>query len=453
MNPLRRAAMNVPASARMRSWSRRSAARLIAVGAARQLRVVALGHRVGDRQLARGDAAAAAQVHPPALLADGLPVDRAHEVPPAGLAVHEAVGAEWTVRRRRRGRMTAPVSSARPRRRTGAATPLAVRWTVPPGWRCVFEVRRSETVRGVLVERLMEIEVSALCDADKGLPVVDPAIRAMVPDVRIAGPALTVVAEDDHLPVFSALAEAEAGDVLVIVTGGRRLAVAGELFATEARRRGVAGIVIDGFCRDVHGLRRLGLPVFARGTIPMSGSTVSRAPLRRPVRCGGVDVQPGDVVFADDDGIVIAPDERLEAALEHGRGDRPRRAGDPRGAGSRRAPPRPHELRRARRRARPRRAELPRLPHRSLSSRGGRATGHAELNAILAAAPPGVLSLMGGFPNPADVPGRRARRAGRRAATRRPRRREPSTATTATTSSPGSAAAMCSMAASSATTR
>jgi 4-hydroxy-4-methyl-2-oxoglutarate aldolase len=170
----------------------------------------------------------------------------------------------------------------------------------------------------VLVERLMAIEVSALCDADKGLPVVDPAIRAMVPDVRMAGPALTVVAEDDHLPVFSALAEADAGDVLVIVTGGRRLAVAGELFATEARRRGVAGIVIDGFCRDVHGLRRLGLPVFARGTIPMSGSTVSRAALRRPVSFGGVDVRPGDIVFADDDGIVIAPAARLEAALETG---------------------------------------------------------------------------------------------------------------------------------------
>lgn len=170
----------------------------------------------------------------------------------------------------------------------------------------------------MLFERLMEIEVSALCDADKGLPVVDPAIRALVPDVRIAGPALTVVAEGDHLPVFSALVEAAPGDVLVVVTGGRRLAVAGELFATEARRRGVAGIVIDGFCRDVHGLRRLGLPVFARGTTPVSGTTVARTALREPVRCGGVDVSPGDVVFADDDGIVIAPPERLEAALEAG---------------------------------------------------------------------------------------------------------------------------------------
>lgn len=169
-----------------------------------------------------------------------------------------------------------------------------------------------------LIGRLLAMEVSALCDADKGLPVVDSAVRAMVPDVRMAGPALTVVAEDDHLPVFSALTEAEPGEVMVIATNGRRLAVLGELFATEARRRGLAGIVVDGFCRDVQGLRRLGLPVFARGTLPMSGSTVSRAPLRGPVRCGGVDVAPGDLVFADDDGIVIAPRDRIAAALATG---------------------------------------------------------------------------------------------------------------------------------------
>ena len=170
------------------------------------------------------------------------------------------------------------------------------------------------------IERLLEIEVSALCDADKGMPVVDPEVRAMVPDVRMAGPALTVVAEDDHLPVFGALAEAAPGDVLVIATNGGRLAVLGELFATEARRRGLAGIVIDGYCRDVAGLRRLGLPVFARGTIPSSGSTVARTPLRAPVRCGGLDVAAGDLVFADDDGVVIAPPERIAAALDAAEG-------------------------------------------------------------------------------------------------------------------------------------
>jgi 4-hydroxy-4-methyl-2-oxoglutarate aldolase len=167
-----------------------------------------------------------------------------------------------------------------------------------------------------LIERLLGIDVSALSDADKALPVVDPAVRAMIPEVRMAGPAFTVVAEDDHLPVMSALAEAQPGDVLVIATNGGARAVFGELFATEARRRGLAGIVADGFCRDLRGLRSIGLPVFARGTTPRSGTTVSRAALGATIVCGGVEVSPGDIVFGDDDGLLSATAERIAAALE-----------------------------------------------------------------------------------------------------------------------------------------
>ena len=167
-----------------------------------------------------------------------------------------------------------------------------------------------------LIERLLGIDVSALSDADKDLPVVDPAIRAMIPDVRMAGPAYTVTALDDHLPVMSALAEAAPGDVVIIAGDGGTRALFGELFATEARRRGLAGIVADGLCRDLRGLRAIGLPVFARGTTPRSGTTVSRAARGTTVTCGGVEVRPGDIVFGDDDGLLVAPAPRIAAALD-----------------------------------------------------------------------------------------------------------------------------------------
>ena len=166
-----------------------------------------------------------------------------------------------------------------------------------------------------LLDRLLALDVSALSDADKTLPVVDAAVRAMLPDVRMAGPAYTVVAEDDHLPVMTALAEAAPGDVLVVATYGGTRAVFGELFATEARRRGLAGIVCDGYCRDLRGLRSIGLPVFARGTSPRSGTTVSRAAPGQEVTFGGIAVRPGEIVFGDDDGLLIAGAERIEAAL------------------------------------------------------------------------------------------------------------------------------------------
>lgn len=167
-----------------------------------------------------------------------------------------------------------------------------------------------------LMERLRAVQVSSLCDADKGLAVVDPAIRAMVPDVSFAGPAFTLLAYDDHLPVLVALREAEPGSVLVVATNSLRKAVSGELFATEARRRGLAAIVIDGYCRDVRGLRRIGLPVHARGTNPMSGTTRDPGTFGREVLLGRVRVAPGDLVVGDDDGIVVGPRERFEAAID-----------------------------------------------------------------------------------------------------------------------------------------
>jgi len=159
------------------------------------------------------------------------------------------------------------------------------------------------------------LQVSSICDVDKSLAVLDPGIQLLVPGRSLYGPARTVLAIGDHLPVLTALQHAQPGEVLVVNTERSPRAVFGELFATEAERRGLAGIVVDGFCRDLAGLRRLAIAVFARGTTPASGSSVKLPATPGTVSCGGVAISDGDIVVGDDDGLIAAAAARIEAAL------------------------------------------------------------------------------------------------------------------------------------------
>ena len=164
------------------------------------------------------------------------------------------------------------------------------------------------------MDALSRVPVSTLCDVDKSLPVVDPALRPLTV-ARLCGPAFTVVAAGEFLSVLHAIGEAAPGDVLVIQAGGAPLAALGELLATEASRRGLGGLVVDGYVRDRSGLPAE-LPIWARGTVPMAGRSDVVPRVGGAVVCGGVRVNPGDVVVGDDDGLVIAPRAQLEATLE-----------------------------------------------------------------------------------------------------------------------------------------
>lgn len=165
------------------------------------------------------------------------------------------------------------------------------------------------------MDALAAVPVSTLCDVDKSLPVADPAIRPLTATARICGPAYTVVAAGEFLSVLHAIADAAAGDVLVVQAGGAPLAALGELLATEAWRRGLGGIVVDGYVRDRSGLPPE-FPLWARGTVPMAGRSDVAPRTGGPVAFGGLRVTPGDLVVADDDGIVVAPRPQLEACLE-----------------------------------------------------------------------------------------------------------------------------------------
>ena len=164
------------------------------------------------------------------------------------------------------------------------------------------------------MDALARLPVSTLCDVDKSLGVVDPAIRPLTANVRICGPAYTVVAAGEFLSVLWAIGEAAPGDVLVIQAGGSALAALGELLATEAHRRRLGGIVVDGYVRDRTGLPPE-LPLWARGTVPMAGRSDVVPRVGGPILFGGLRVNPGEIVISDADGIVIAPREQLEACV------------------------------------------------------------------------------------------------------------------------------------------
>jgi 4-hydroxy-4-methyl-2-oxoglutarate aldolase len=101
-----------------------------------------------------------------------------------------------------------------------------------------------------------------------------------------------------------------------VAAGGSQHAVVGELFASEAARRGMAGIVIDGFCRDTATLKRMTMPIYARGATPRAASAMVMPEISVPVLLGNVTVNPGDILLGDDDGIVVATEAEMAAAID-----------------------------------------------------------------------------------------------------------------------------------------
>ena len=159
---------------------------------------------------------------------------------------------------------------------------------------------------------------TTLADAMGRERVMDIGIRPMwQPIPRIAGPAYPVeCAPGDNLMLHAAIYRAPPGSVIVVEAGDIDYAVSGGNVCAVAQRRGIAGFVIDGVIRDIAEVREEGFPVFARGVIPIPGEKQVIGKLNGIVHCGGVEVVSGDVVVADEEGIVVVPADRQDTVLE-----------------------------------------------------------------------------------------------------------------------------------------
>jgi 4-hydroxy-4-methyl-2-oxoglutarate aldolase len=139
--------------------------------------------------------------------------------------------------------------------------------------------------------------------------VMDPAIRPLwQPMPRLAGPAYPVACPaGDNLMLHVAIHRAPAGSVIVCAAGDSSWAMAGGNVCAYAKQRGIAGFVVDGVIRDIAETRKNAFPVFGRGVIPIPGVRKTPGLIDVAVVCGGVTVAPGDVVIADEEGIVVLP--------------------------------------------------------------------------------------------------------------------------------------------------
>ncbi len=171
------------------------------------------------------------------------------------------------------------------------------------------------------LDRLAEYGVATVHEAFGRTGLVGASLRPLQEGARIAGSAVTVLSwPGDNLMIHAAIEQCRAGDILVVTTNSPSLDGSfGDLFATQLQHRGVRGLVTTGGVRDAVDLRAMGFPVWsaavnAQGTVKATPGAVNV-----PIIVGGVTVNPGDAVIADDDGVMVVPRLDVGAAIESSR--------------------------------------------------------------------------------------------------------------------------------------
>lgn len=168
-----------------------------------------------------------------------------------------------------------------------------------------------------LIASFAGLPVANIADMMNRMFCIDAQIRPMN-SAPLLGPAFTVkVRPGDNLLIHKALDMAEPGDILVVDAGGDMTnSLIGELMVLWAKRRGLGGFIIDGAIRDIGELKNMEIPVYAKGITPAGPYKDGPGEINGAICCGGVVINPGDILLGDEDGIVVIKPEDAQATLE-----------------------------------------------------------------------------------------------------------------------------------------
>jgi regulator of RNase E activity RraA len=194
--------------------------------------------------------------------------------------------------------------------------PKSAKFIPGPGFRIKLSFERLDAQ---FIKEFAVFDSPDVSDQLNRLYALSPAIHCLTDvDAKLVGPACTVkVRPGDNLMVHKSLDVAQPGDVVVIDAGASPLnAALGNLICAKAQHRGIAGFVIDGYVRDLIKIKQVGLPVFARGSTPIGPLHSGLGEINYPICCGGVVVNPGDIVVADGSGVAMIPRDSAENVLE-----------------------------------------------------------------------------------------------------------------------------------------
>lgn len=170
-------------------------------------------------------------------------------------------------------------------------------------------VRNIQRADAKAIETFEKLGTSTVHEAYGRYGLMKPYIRPIWAGATIAGPAVTILAQPgDNWMLHVAIEQCRPGDIVVLgCTADNTDGMIGDLIATSLKARGVKGVIIDAGCRDVMALKEMGFPIWSRAISSKGTVKATLGAVNIPVVCAGVNVEPGDAVVADDDGVVVIP--------------------------------------------------------------------------------------------------------------------------------------------------